>query len=94
MKFLKKFKFDKEEKELFELVENMDINLTEAKKSYKSNKTTYIKAATNTLNNLRKDTTITLRINSEKLRKLKIKAQNEGLPYQTYIGTLIHKNID
>jgi predicted DNA binding CopG/RHH family protein len=38
-----------------------------------------------------KEMRITLRIDKDVLKKIKIKAQNEGLPYQTYINSVLYK---
>jgi len=45
-------------------------------------------------NTLRKDTTITIRLSSVDLKKVKHRAGQEGLPYQTLIASLIHKFAD
>lgn len=46
------------------------------------------KAAANTL---RKDARITLRISSSDLIRLKGKAAYKGLPYQTFISSILHE---
>ncbi len=46
------------------------------------------RAATNTL---RKDERITLRISSGDLDRLKQKAAYKGLPYQTFIASILHE---
>ncbi len=38
-----------------------------------------------------KETRISLRINEDVLEKIKVKAQSEGLPYQTYISSILFK---
>lgn len=45
-------------------------------------------------NTLRKDATITIRLSSADLKKVKRRAGQEGLPYQTLIASLIHKFAD
>ena len=41
----------------------------------------------------KKDARITIRLNSQDVRALKTEASREGLPYQTLIGTILHKYI-
>ena len=43
-------------------------------------------------NHAKKGKSITLRINDMDLEALKIKASKLGIPYQTYINMLIHKD--
>lgn len=42
---------------------------------------------------LEKTKTITLRISERDLMGLKAKSAQEGIPYQTFITSLIHKNV-
>ena len=42
-------------------------------------------------NTLRKDKRLNIRISERDLTELQKKAVNEGLPYQTYIASIIHK---
>ncbi len=42
-------------------------------------------------NFLRKDERITLRVSSGDLRRLKQKAAYKGLPYQTFISSILHE---
>lgn len=43
------------------------------------------------VNTQRKDQRMNIRINSRDLLQLKAKALEEGIPYQTLVGSLIHK---
>ena len=43
--------------------------------------------------NYRRDKAISLRINSNTLKKIKAKAKIAGLPYQTLINTLLHQYV-
>ncbi len=43
-------------------------------------------------NTLAKRKTVTVRLTERDLIKVKTKAAQEGLPYQTYIASLIHKH--
>ena len=40
-----------------------------------------------------KTRTISVRLSARDLARLKAKAMQEGIPYQTYITSLIHKNV-
>jgi len=50
----------------------------------------YAKIASNTL---RKNKSITIRQAERDIQKVKVKALEEGLPYQTFITSIIHKHI-
>lgn len=39
----------------------------------------------------KKDITMTIRVNSEDIEKIKIKAKKVGVKYQTYISEVIHQ---
>ena len=43
-------------------------------------------------NTLAKNKTITVRISERNLFRLKAKASQEGIPYQTFVSSLIQKN--
>ena len=45
------------------------------------------------LKHVRKNKSISLRIQNHDLNKLKEKAESEGIPYQTLIGSILHKYI-
>ena len=78
----------KEEKKLINSFEKGEWlpapNLTERKKEL-------VAYARNTL---RKDKRLNIRISERDLLELQRKAVNEGLPYQTYISSIIHKFIN
>lgn len=46
-----------------------------------------------TLTLLKKNKNINIRLPEETLNKLKYKANREGLPYQTLIGSILHKYV-
>ncbi|MCG6534225.1 MAG: antitoxin [Syntrophales bacterium LBB04] len=46
------------------------------------------------MNTLRKDKRLNIRISERDLSELQKKAMIEGLPYQTYISSIIHKFIN
>ena len=45
-------------------------------------------------NTLRKDKRLNIRISERDLLELQKRAVNEGLPYQTYVSSIIHKFIN
>ena len=83
-----KTKLTKEEKEILDSFEKDEWipvkNLTKRKKEL-------IAYARNTL---RKDKRLNIRISERDLIELQKKAVNEGLPYQTYVSSIIHKFIN
>jgi predicted DNA binding CopG/RHH family protein len=83
-----KTKLTKEEKEIldsFEKDEWMPVtNLTKRKKELMA----YAR------NTLRKDKRLNIRISERDLLELQKRAVNEGLPYQTYVSSIIHKFIN
>ena len=78
-------KLDNEERDLLDSVEsgewksttNLDDEMVFAKKAAE--------------NSLRKDARVTLRISSSDLDRLKQKAAYKGLPYQTFIASVLHE---
>ena len=83
-----KTKLTKEEKEILDSFEKDDwvpvTNLTKRKKELMA----YAR------NTLRKDKRLNIRISERDLLELQKKAVNEGLPYQTYVSSIIHKFIN
>jgi len=83
-----KTKLTKEEKEILDSFENDEWiavkNLAERKKEL-------IAYARNTL---RKDKRLNIRISERDLLELQKKAVSEGLPYHTYVSSIIHKFIN
>lgn len=83
-----KTKLTKEEKEILDSFEKDEWipveNLAERKKEM-------IAYARNTL---RKDKRLNIRISERDLLELQKKAVREGLPYQTYVSSIIHKFIN
>ncbi|MBF0254133.1 MAG: antitoxin [Candidatus Omnitrophica bacterium] len=79
------FKLDPEEQEILEAIESgkwKSINPTKAELRH------YAQIARNTL---KKDKTITIRISGLDLNRMKAKAVEEGMPYQTLIQSVLHK---
>lgn len=78
-------KLDKEESDLLESVESgkwKTANNIEEEKAF-------VKEASE--NFLRKDKRVTLRLSSGDLDRLKQKAAYKGLPYQTFIASVLHE---
>jgi predicted DNA binding CopG/RHH family protein len=81
-------KLTKEEKEILDSFEKDEwvpvTNLTKRKKELMA----YAR------NTLRKDKRLNIRISERDLLELQKKAVKEGLPYQTYVSSIIHKFIN
>lgn len=78
-------KLDAEEKEILESIERGEWKRV---KNFKE-ESAFAKAASE--NFLKKDERITLRISSGDLDRLKQKAAYKGLPYQTFIASVLHE---
>jgi predicted DNA binding CopG/RHH family protein len=82
---MKYYTLDEEEQALFEAVENGEFvsvdDLPKAKREAMA-------AAKNTLNKTRN---INIRLSERDLYKLKAKAIEEGIPYQTLASSILHK---
>jgi predicted DNA binding CopG/RHH family protein len=83
-----KTKLSKEEKEILESFEKDKLvpvkNLSERKKAL----------AEYARNTLKKDRRLNIRISERDLVELQRKAVKEGLPYQTYVSSIIHKFVN
>jgi predicted DNA binding CopG/RHH family protein len=83
-----KTKLTKEEKDILDSFEKDEwvpvANLTKRKKELM----TYAR------NTLRKDKRLNIRISERDLLELQKRAVTEGLPYQTYVSSIIHKFIN
>jgi len=85
---MKKMKFvDNEEKEFIESLERNEWKPTGDLESWK---TLLSKTATNTLT---KDQRMNIRITKNDLNGIKLKALEEGIPYQTLVASIIHKYV-
>ena len=78
---------NKEEKELIESLENDEWKPVNDIENWK---TLLSKAATNTLT---KDQRMNIRLTKNDLNGIKVKAAEEGMPYQTLVSSLIHKYV-
>ncbi len=79
---------DQEEKELMESIERDEWRPV---KNIDQEKEKAIAAARNTL---RKDKRINLRLTQKDYHQIKIKAIEEGIPYQTLISSIVHKYLN
>ncbi|GJM05372.1 MAG: hypothetical protein DHS20C09_13630 [marine bacterium B5-7] len=81
-------KLNAEEKEILEAFESGELKKTRsAKKKIEEHKA----AAEATF---KKDARINIRLSSRDLRSLQAKALMEGMPYQTFVSSVLHKYID
>ncbi len=83
---MKKYKLDKEEKEI---IKDFDAGL------YKSVLTSRRKKTLQTIaeETFKKDKRINIRISSRDLESLQRRALQEGIPYQTLVSSILHKYI-
>lgn len=79
------FELDKEEQEIEKAFERGELKRI---KNFKQEKRRLMEAARNTLNKTRN---INLRLSERTLARLKTKAMEEGLPYQTLASSILHK---
>ena len=79
---------DKEERDLMKSIEQDQWNPV---KNIKQEKEKAIMAARNTL---KKDKRINLRLSQKDYHQIQIKAIEEGIPYQTFISSIIHKYLN
>jgi predicted DNA binding CopG/RHH family protein len=79
---MKKVKLTKEEKEI------EDALLSGEYKPIKGKELANIER---TLKSRKKDITMTIRVNSEDIKKIKGKAKELGIKYQSYISEIIHQ---
>lgn len=61
------------------------------KRELENMKSSLKEAATNTIKKLSKRKAISVRLLEDDIEKLKAISLNEGMPYQTYIASIIHK---
>ncbi len=82
---MKKTHLDEEEKDLIEALEQGTW------RSVRNAKEEILKHRQYARNTLLKDKRVNIRISSLDLEALQVKAVEEGLPYQTYIASVLHK---
>ena len=77
--------FDAEE---LQILADFERGEFESVKDFRDEKRRLEEAAANTL---QKDRRINIRISSRDLEKIQARAAKEGIPYQTYIASTLHK---
>ena len=82
---MKKYKLDNEEGEILDAIENDQWELVKPKKAELEH---YAEIARNTF---RKDQRMNIRISKADLNRIKARAAEEGIPYQTLVASIIHK---
>ncbi len=82
---MKYYELSKEEKELLKRIEKGEFVRV---KDFEAEKRKAILAAKNTLNKLKN---INLRLSERVIARLKAKAAEEGIPYQTLASSILHK---
>ena len=87
MKYFNPQDLDQEEREELEAIENSEyIEVKEMKKEIEKAKL----AAKATLNKTRN---INIRLSEQDLYRIKAKAVEEGMPYQTLVSSIVHKAV-
>ncbi|MBI5375814.1 MAG: hypothetical protein HZA77_10285 [Candidatus Schekmanbacteria bacterium] len=79
---MKKIRLTKEERE---------IESALLRGEYKKIKGKELEKIERSLKSRKKDITMTIRVNSEDIEKIKVKAKKIGIKYQTYISEIIHQ---
>ncbi len=77
-------KFEKEELEILDLLENGKLNSKENVENRKNELSEYAR------NTIRKNKRVNIRISERDLNELQRQAITEGLPYQTFISSILH----
>jgi predicted DNA binding CopG/RHH family protein len=88
---LNKKAFEPIDKEERALMESLDRDEWVPVKNMKQEKENAQTAARNTL---KKDKRINLRLSQKDYHQIQIKAIEEGIPYQTFISSIIHKYLN
>lgn len=84
---MKYYELTKEEQEILDAVEKGEFVAVENQEKAKREA---ILAARNTLNKIKN---INIRLSLRDLQKLKARAVEEGLPYQTLASSILHKSV-
>ena len=82
---MKKYQLDKEENEILDAIEEGNWELVKPRRAELSR---YAEIARNTF---RKDQRMNIRISKADMDRIKTRAAEEGLPYQTLVASIIHK---
>ena len=81
----KTMQFDQEE---LQILQDFERGEFQSIRNFETEKRALEEAARNTL---QKDRRINIRISSRDLERLQMRAAREGVPYQTYIASTLHK---
>ena len=84
---MRKYPLDKEEQEILDAIESGRWERVRPKKSELER---YAEIARNTL---RKDRRMNIRISKIDLNRIKARAAEEGVPYQTLVTSILHKYV-
>ncbi len=89
----KDFQLDKEELEILEAIENNEfISLKEKNfQEFENEKQIAKDASNNTLTHLTKKKAYTIKLFESDVEKIKAMALKKGLPYQTFIASILHQ---
>lgn len=79
-----------EELELFKAIEDGELEALSGE-AFEDEKARLINAATNTIKQKSKKRSLNIRLYEDDIEKIKAMALHEGLPYQTYLSSIIHK---
>jgi predicted DNA binding CopG/RHH family protein len=79
-------KLTKEEKDLLESIERGEFRSLGRKEKERIEK--IVRQSS------RKNTSISIRMNEDDLKRIKLRAKREGVPYQTLITSILHKYIN
>ncbi len=82
--------YTKEELELFAQIENGELEPLKAE-ALEAEKLKLVQAAVNTIEKKAKKKSLNIRLLEDDIEKIKAIAMRQGLPYQTYLSSIIHK---
>jgi predicted DNA binding CopG/RHH family protein len=84
----KSLRLDKEELEIFEAFEKRELKPVKKEKNWKKKLTAAAEAT------IAKNKHISIRLSEKDLLKLRVRATELGIPYQTLIGALLHQYVE
>jgi len=84
---MKRYRLDEEEREILNAIERGQWELVKPKRSE------FERFAQIAKSTLRKDQRMNIRISKADLNRIKAKAAEEGIPYQTLVASIIHKYV-
>lgn len=82
--------YTKEELQLFKEIENKKYSAI-SEQEFQKKKDFFKKVATDTIAKKTKKKSLNIRLFEDDVLKIKAIALSEGMPYQTYIASMIHK---